>query len=186
MYEAATKNLRTSERFLLEPALSGHFGTSVVSVCDISAKGARIKHVAPLEMGHKSALRLAVDGGPKQVSLEAVIVWTQRELGAKNRWLAGVRTYGSPETVQGVLTSLQSSGRTVRIEELRSSDRFTVTPALDATWNDASVRIEYISARGSRIESPVALEASNLVVLRFVVPSANVAVEVAGTVAWAS
>jgi PilZ domain len=186
MYEAATKNLRTAERFLLEPALSGHFGTSVVSVCDISSKGARIKHGLPLEMGHKSALRLTVEGRPQPVSLEAVVVWTQLETGAKNRWVSGLRTYGSPESVHGVLTSLQDAGRTVRIEELRSSDRFTVTPALEASWNDAMVRIEDISARGARIESPVPLEASNLGVLRFVVPNANVTVEVAGTVAWAS
>lgn len=186
MYEAATKNLRTSERFLLEPALSGHFGTSVVSVCDISAKGARIKHGSPLEMGHKSELRLSVEGRAKPVALEAVIVWTQFEIGAKNRWVSGLRTYGSAEAVQGVLTSLQSAGRTVRIEELRSSDRFTVIPALQASWNDASVQIDDISARGARIESPVALEASNLGVLRFTVPNANVSVEVAATVAWAS
>ena len=43
MYEASARNLRTAERFLLEPELSGHFGLSVVAVCDISAKGARIK-----------------------------------------------------------------------------------------------------------------------------------------------
>src|ERR1700694_771416 len=107
MYEAATKNLRTSERFVLAPALSGRFGTSVISVCDISAKGARIKHGSPLEMGHKSELRLSVEGRPKPVALEAVIVWTQLEIGAKNRWVSGLRTYGSPESVQGVLTSLK-------------------------------------------------------------------------------
>src|SRR5271169_6503854 len=115
MYEAATKNLRTAERFLLEPALSGHFGTSVVSVCDISAKGARVKHGLPLEMGHKSSLRLSVEGLPQPVSLEAVVVWTQLEIGAKNRWVSGLRTYGPPESVHGVLASLQDAGRTVRI-----------------------------------------------------------------------
>ena len=186
MYEAATKNLRTAERFLLEPALAGHFGASAISICDISAKGARIKHAAPLEMGQKSALRFALSDQPKPVSLEAVVIWTQLEAGAKNRWVSGLRTYGSPEAVQGVLVSLQSAGRTVRIEELRSSDRFTVTPALAASWNEASVRVEDISARGARIESPVSLEASQLGVLRFAVPSANVTVEVAATVAWAS
>jgi PilZ domain len=186
MYEAAARNLRTAERFLLEPALSGHFGTSVVAVSDISAKGARIKHGVPLEMGQKSVLRLAVEGRPHPATLEAVVVWTQLEMGAKNRWVSGLRTYGSAETVQGVLTSLQSAGRSVRIEELRSSDRFTVTPELGGSWNDAPVRVEDISARGARIESPVPLEASQLGVLRFSVPNTSVTVEVAGTVAWAS
>src|SRR5258708_40043825 len=120
MYEATARNLRTAERFLLEPALSGHFGASVISVCDISAKGARIKHGLPLEMGHKSALRLALEGRQHPVALEAMVVWTQLEMGAEHRWVSGLRTYGSPETVQGVLMSLQSAGRTVR---MRSEER---------------------------------------------------------------
>jgi len=64
------------------------------------------------------------------------VVWTQADSGARNRFVSGLRTYGSPELIQGVLVSLQNSGRTVRIEELRSSDRFTVAPALEAFWND--------------------------------------------------
>jgi len=87
MYEATARNLRTAERFLLEPELSGHFGPSVVVVCDISAKGARIKHGQPLEMGQKSALRVAVDGRQQPVALEAVVVWTQRDGGVKDRLL---------------------------------------------------------------------------------------------------
>jgi hypothetical protein len=184
MYEASARNLRTAERFLLEPALSGHFGSSAVAVCDISAKGARIKHGLPLEMGHKSALRLAVDGRPQAVALEAMVVWTQADAAAKNRFVSGLRTYGSPELIQGVLVSLQSSGRTVRIEELRSSDRFTVAPSLDAFWNEAPVRIEDISARGARLETSEPQEADHLGVLRFMVPNTTVKVEVAGSVAW--
>lgn len=186
MYEATARNLRTAERFLLEPALSGHFGSSAVTVCDISAKGARIRHGQPLEMGQKSALRLSVDGGSHPVSLEAVVVWTQPDASAKHRWISGLRTYGGPELIQGVLSSLQKNGRTVRIEEMRSSDRFTVVPALDAFWNGAPVRIEDLSARGARIETAEAQEQHHLGVLRFAVPNTAVTVEVAGSVAWAS
>jgi hypothetical protein len=186
MYEASARNLRNAERFLLEPELSGHFGASVVAVCDISAKGARIKHGQPLEMGLKSALRLAVDGRQQPVSLEAVVVWTQRDGGVKNRFVSGLRTYGSPELVQGVLTGLQHAGRTARIEELRSTDRFAVTPELEAEWNGGPVRIEDLSARGARIETRDLHDAPHLGVLRFTVPNANVIVEVAGQVVWSS
>src|SRR5258706_9165684 len=184
MYEATARNLRTAERFLLEPALSGHFGSAVVTVCDISANGARIKHGHPLEMGQKSALRLSVDAGSHPVLLEAVVVWTQPEASAKHRWISGLRTYGSPEMIQGVLSSLQTNGRTVRIEEMRKSDRFTVVPALDAFWNDAPVRVEDLSARGARIETLEAQEQHHLGVLRFAVPNTAVTVEGAGSVAW--
>src|SRR5436305_7051194 len=61
MYEATARNLRRAERYLLEPTLAGQFGTSAVSVCDISMKGARIKHGPPLEMGRKSVLRMPID-----------------------------------------------------------------------------------------------------------------------------
>ena len=49
MIETAARNLRTSERFLLEPPISAQFGASPVAVCDISAKGARFRHGQPLE-----------------------------------------------------------------------------------------------------------------------------------------
>lgn len=184
-HEATARNLRTAERFLLEPPLSGHFGMSVVTVCDISAKGARIRHGQPLEMGHKSALRVAIDGRTPPVSLESVVVWTQPDASAKDRWISGLRTYGSVELIHGVLASLQKAGRTVRIEEMRSSDRFTVMPALDATWNDAPVRIEDLSARGARLETAEPQEAQHLGVLRFGVPNTTLTVEVAATVQWA-
>jgi len=186
MYEATARNLRTAERYLLEPALAGQFGTSAVSVCDISMKGARIKHGLPLEMGRKSALRMPIDPRARAVSLEAVVVWTQPDGGAKDRWVSGLRTYGSPEMIEGVLSSLQDAGRTVRIEEMRASDRFAVTPPLEAFWNDAPVRIEDISARGARIETHERQESKHLGVLRFGVPNKAVTVEVAGTVQWAS
>src|SRR5580765_2202066 len=186
MYEATARNLRTAERYLLEPALTGQFGTSAVSVCDISMKGARIKHGLPLEMGLKSALRLPIDPRAQSLSLEAVVVWTQPDGGAKDRWVSGLRTYGSAEMIRGVLSSLQSAGRTVRIEEMRASDRFAVTPALEAFWNEAPVRIEDISARGARIETHEQQESKHLGVLRFAVPDKSVTVEVAGTVQWAS
>lgn len=186
MYEAAARNLRTAERFLLEPPLSGHFGAAVVSVCDISAKGARIRHGHPLEMGQKSTLRLMIDGRPTPISLEAVVVWTQGEGVNKNRYLSGLRTYGSPELINGMLTHLQKSKRTTRIEELRSADRFNVTPPLDAGWNDDAVRIEDLSARGARIELRQPAEVGTKGFLHFAVPSSPLDVEVSGQVIWAS
>src|SRR5258708_8810549 len=96
MYEATARNLRTAERFLLEPALSGHFGASVISVCDISAKGARIKHGLPLEMGHKSALRLALEGRRHPVALEAIALSPPLALLPNNPCVSALRPYPSP------------------------------------------------------------------------------------------
>src|SRR6185295_14425241 len=99
MQEAAARNLRTAERFLLAPPISGVFGSADVAICDISAKGARFRHQRPLETGSKGILKLAIDGRPLPVSLEAVIVWTHPDASQPGRFESGVRTYGAPELV---------------------------------------------------------------------------------------
>src|SRR5262249_8294348 len=142
-------------------------------------------HGQPLEMGHKSALRLAVDPRAQPVSLEAVVVWTQPDASAKKRWVSGLRTYGSAELIQGVLVSLQKAGRTVRIEEMRSSDRFTAARALSGFGKGAPGRRGPLPPRGPRLETREPQESQLLGVLRFAVPNTTLTVEVAATVQWA-
>jgi len=186
MYEAAARNLRTAERFLLQPPLSGHFGEAVVSVCDISAKGARFRHGHPLEMGQKSILKLAVEGRPGAASIEAVVVWTQADPSTSGRYLSGVRTYAPADVIDALLLHLQTSHRTTRIEELRSSDRFNLSPLLGGDWNGSPVRIENLSARGARIETSVAAEVGTAAALRFTVPDTPLVAEVQALVVWSS
>lgn len=186
MYEAAARNLRTAERFLLEPPLTGHFGASTVAVCDISAKGARFKHGHPVEMGQKSVLKLALDGRPSPVTLEAVVVWTQPQIGPQEKFVSGVRTYASGEEMTGVLAHLHTSKRSTRIEELRAADRFNITPAIDATWEGRPVRIENLSARGARLETQDQLERDAAGTLRFAIPGNALAVEIAAQVRWSA
>jgi len=186
MYEAATRNLRTTERFLIDPPLSGQFGSSTVSVCDISLKGARFLHGAPLEMGGKAMLRLAIDGRPSPIALEAVIVWTQADSSNPDRFVSGVRTYASIDVITALLRTLQAAGRTTRIEELRASDRFHVKPNLDARWNGERVAVEDLSARGVRIGSTSLLDAGTAGVLKFKIPPDALGVEVKTQVVWSS
>jgi hypothetical protein len=180
MHEAAARNLRTAERFLLEPPLTAQFGGSPVAVCDISAKGARFRHGQPLEMGQKSVLRLSIEGRPTPLTLEAVVVWTQLDAVIKGKFVSGVRTYASPELVDGMLAHLRQTRRANRIEDLRSTDRFDLSPLLDAEWNGFAVRIENLSARGARIDTPNQLAAGTTGKLRFM------NIEVAATVAWSA
>jgi hypothetical protein len=179
MQDAVPRNLRTAERFLLAPPLAATFGAAAVSVCDISAKGARFKHVRPLETGTKSLLRVPVDG--RSVSLEAVVVWTQAEV---SDFTSGVRTYGSPEVIEPLLAQLHATRRSARIEELRSADRFYVAPPLAGVFADQPVRIADLSARGARIEGSFAIGVT--AVLHFRVPGSQLEVAVLGQVAWSS
>lgn len=183
MYESAARNLRTTERFLIEPALSAQFGNVAVFVCDISVKGARFVHAHALEMGAKAMLRLTMEGRPAPIALEAVVVWTQPDPVHSGRFVSGVRTYAPAEIVSAVLRTLQAAHRATRIEELRASDRFTINPNLDARWNSERVSVEDLCARGARIGSTSKLNAGTAGVLHLTVP---VDVQVKTRVVWSS
>lgn len=185
MYEAA-RNLRTAERFLLAPPLAGTFGDASIAVCDISAKGARFKHERPLEMGSKSVLHLPVDGRPSPVRLEAVIVWSQPDASTPGKWVSGVRTYAEATVVDALLAQLHTSRRSNRIEELRSTDRFFVMPALRAVYGEAGVYIEDLSARGARIETLTEMPKGMAAQLVFQVPDTTLEVSVSGRVMWSA
>ena len=176
MSEAAARTLRTAERYLLQPPLQAQFDGVPVSVCDISAKGARFTHGHSVQMGQKALLRLPVEGRPLQI--EAVVVWTQVDPVSPSRFVTGVRTYGAPEVMQAMLEQLQRAKRTTRIEELRGSDRFSMQQALAATFDGARVTVENLSARGARIATTYAVAAGARATLSFL------SVEVSAQVAW--
>lgn len=183
MHEASARNLRTVERFLLVPPLPAHFGTSLVSICDISARGARFRHDVPLETGKKGVLRVPMEGRTSSLNLEAVVVWTQPD---GDRFLSGVRTYGAPEVVHALISQLQTSNRSNRIEELRAADRFFIAPSLDARFGSDAVRIENLSARGARIELRQRHDIGVSLPLAFRVPDTTHDVVVSASVMWTS
>ena len=183
MIEAA-RNLRTAERFLLAPPLAATFGNAPVAVCDISAKGARFRHDGPLENGGKSLLKVAVEGRPSPVTLEATIVWSQPDTTFAGKYMSGCRTYGPPEVVDALLTQLRTSHRTNRIEELRSTDRFYLVPSLTGAFDGAPAQVEDLSARGARIVSGHELTHGATATLHFAVPESVIEVAVTGQVVW--
>jgi len=176
MHEAAARTLRTAERYLVQPPLAAQFGAASVSVCDISMKGARFTHGHSVQMGQKSLLRLALGGRPLQV--EAVVVWTQVDPVSPSRFVSGVRTYGAPDAIEGMLDELQKAKRTTRIEELRRSDRFDVQKPIAARFDGAPVTLENLSARGAGIVTGAPLGTGARGTLSFL------NVEVTAAVAW--
>jgi len=180
MHESAARNLRTAERFLIAPPLAGAFGSADVAICDISARGARFRHTRPLETGSKGILKMPVDSGQQPVTLEAVIVWTHADSAQPGRFESGVRTYGSPDVVTSLLTHLQSSKRSNRIEELRQSDRFIITPAIEASFDGRPAMVEDLSAHGARIAVNELLSVGRNAAFQLL------QVSVTGTVVWSS
>jgi hypothetical protein len=184
MYETAARNLRTAERYLLLPPLPATFASASVAISDISAKGARFRHEQPLEMGAKSILQLSLQESSGPVTLEAVVVWTQADSNVPGRYVSGVRTYGTAETVDLLLMHLQASNRSNRIEELRASDRFIVKPSLAGTYGQQKVEIDNLSARGARIATPEELPAGFCGELRFRIAPEEGEVVITARVAW--
>ncbi|HSP13275.1 MAG TPA: PilZ domain-containing protein [Thermoanaerobaculia bacterium] len=174
------------ERFLLAPPLAANFLSSPVAVCDISARGARFKHEKPLETGKKGVLKLPIEGRPSPLTLEAVVVWSQADSGAPGQFVSGVRTYGPPEIISSLIAQLQTSKRSNRIEELRSSDRFFVMPSLEGTYGGAKVKIENLSARGAGIEMMQQAARGTTQPLSFHVPNSELEVSVGGQIVWTS
>lgn len=183
MHEAA-RNLRTAERFLLAPPLSARFGAAAVAICDISEKGARFRHEHRVETGTKSMLQIAMEGRATPVSIEATIVWSHSDPSWPGKLMSGVRTYGSPELMRSLIAHLQTSSRTSRIEELRSTDRFYIVPSLTATFDGQPADVEDLSARGARIVLPHQPRHGASGTLQFAVPQSNIEVSVQGQVAW--
>ncbi len=169
------------ERFLLAPPLSAQFASASVSVCDISANGARFRTEKPLETGKKGILALPAEGPQPALTVEAMVVWSQPD--GKN-FISGVRTYGPAAAIEALIEQLQASKRSNRIEELRSADRFLVAPALDASFGDAKVAIENLAAHGAclTMRQPPAIATS--LPLRFAVPSSQLEVTVEAEVIW--
>src|SRR6185295_8000815 len=105
--------IRTAERFLLGPPLAATYGGAQVAVCDISAKGARIRHDG--ELPAKSLLKIAVEGRGAPVTLEAMVVWTQADPMFVGKSLSGVRMYGAAELIQALLAHLQTDRKSTRL-----------------------------------------------------------------------
>jgi hypothetical protein len=182
MHDSAARNLRTAERFLLVPPINATFGASPIAVCDISEKGARFRHDRPLEAGTKSLLKIAFDS--VSLALEAAIVWTHNDTATPGRFVSGVRTYGPPEQIQSLIAQLHVSHRSNRIEELRTTDRFFLSPLLEGTFGGDRIRIENLSARGARVELPHELLRGTTGTLQFIVPTSTIAVAVEGQIVW--
>jgi len=186
MPDAVPRNLRTAERFLLVPPLPAAFGTAAVSLCDISAQGARFRHAQPIEAASKALLTLRMERQPAPVSIEAVIVWTHADAGEPGRYVSGVRTWGDPAVMSALLAQLHASHRCTRIEEMRSTDRFTIPQPLPARYGQAEVTIEDLSARGARITTTRELARGTVAPLLFGVPGSPEEVQVAAQVVWCS
>lgn len=73
--EPSTKDLRTSERYVVTEALSGSFGSAQVTLIDVGEQGVQVEHPQPLRLATKG--RLWFRRAEVSVSLHAFVVWSR-------------------------------------------------------------------------------------------------------------
>ena len=149
----APQNLRDGSRYLIAPPLGAIFGDDHVSVSDMSARGVRLRHATPLECGVRRPLKFLLDGRPNPVVIEGVVMWTQADAAGTTGLISGIRLANDPKNMVQLLGDLHRTNRSTRIEELRSTDRFLVIPAMKGTFSGRPIYIEDLSASGARIET---------------------------------
>lgn len=88
---------RTTDRFLIRDGMQANFAhLGEISVCDISAKGARIESRQELRIGTRGTFQFAVPETSFEVCVAAEIVWS----GVKAITMNGTRTYHAGLTIQ--------------------------------------------------------------------------------------
>jgi hypothetical protein len=182
--DAAARNLRTAERFLLAPPLSAVFGSDPVQICDVSLRGARFRHERAVSTGTKSLLRVAMTDRARPTNVEAVVVWSQPDASQPGKYVSGVRTLAETELMAGLLDTLHEMKRTSRIEELRAVDRFMIAPALEATFAGGPALVEDLSARGARVEVYDEPRAGTRQKIAFSLPKIGVEFSAEAEVVW--
>lgn len=183
--EKPSHNKRSVERHVLTPAVDASFGALGVSIQDISNKGARFKHDAPVEAGSKSQLRFRTDTATPPVAMEAIVVWTQPvSPDESGRYVSGVKLFADQTEVDDVIRQFGEERSNAVIDE-RSTDRHIVSPALKGDFNShGPVRIDDLSSRGARIETTRRISPDTRGVLRYLIPDGSFEVSVNVDVVW--
>lgn len=180
-------SFRTVPRYFLLPPLHARFGDHVVSVVDLSLKGAQIEIPQPLPLGARFQLSIETHRGA--IQLAATVLWSSiDELSlaeGPDRYLAGMVFDESSAVLGELIERLLKSNLAIPIEDARSADRFRITAQLTGTFGEAApVGIIDLSVRGARIALPQFIRFGTNSRLRFQVDGETGLVEVDATVMW--
>jgi hypothetical protein len=176
-----------AERFLLLPPVEATYGSTTVTIGDISASGVRIRHGNEIAPGAKSMLRFKLPGAVTPVALEGEVVWTQPSLSAdlRERYVSGVRLHANSDTVERVIRRLHDLGRSHQVRDRRSSDRFILHQALIGQFEGTGdVRILDLSTKGARFETAKEMDRGTAAVFSFPIPKSTFEVRARAEVVW--
>ena len=179
------RDLRTVPRYFLSPSLNGSVDGNPAAIVDLSAKGARVQMVHPLEPGKKYYLILS-----SQITVEVTALWSEldslRMDMVHDEYLSGVAFTRPSRVVGELLDELVGRNIATRIEDYRSYDRYRLTAPITGSFGaTAPISLLDLSLRGARIAAPATIGVGSGDSLRFQVDGQSGPIDVYARVAWA-
>ena len=149
----------------------------------MGTKGARVELRAAINPG------VTVDVVMDSIHVRGMVLWCQVD--AMNfstdhdGYLAGIAFSQHSTSVDDLVTDLSVRGCAIRIEEMRSHDRYRITAPLTGSFGEiAPVSIVDISVGGVRMAMMKRLVPGSQQTLRFQVDDETGPISVSGTVMW--
>ena len=107
------EELRTSDRFVVQPMLEATFGDMQVRLRDISARGARIEYDDMMPGDHVGALRFPLPSSSVVVDVMGRVVWSAVKSldGTSGRYHAGIFIRDKPELMRLAIGQLSETNR---------------------------------------------------------------------------
>jgi hypothetical protein len=177
------RDLHSVPRYFLIPPIPAMAEGTPARVVDMGLRGARLEVRQPFEPG--SMINVVIDTIP----VRATVLWCQVDAlnfsTDHDGYLAGVAFEKASTAVDELLTDISVRGGAIRIEELRSNDRYRITAPLTGTFGEiAPVSIVDISVAGARIAMLHRVLPGSEHQLRFQVDDETGPIDVTANVMW--
>jgi PilZ domain len=175
--------IRSTPRYFLIPPVDATVEGTPARVVDMGLRGARIEVQRPFEPG--ASVDVVIDTIP----VKATILWCQIDAlnfaSDHDGYLAGVAFSKASTAVDELLTDISGRGGAIRIEEMRTHDRYRITAPLTGTFGDiAPVSIVDLSVGGARIAMLQRVQPQTIEELRFQVDDETGPIVVRAKVMW--
>lgn len=177
------RELRSVPRYFLLPPVDATVDGIPVRIVDMGLKGARIELPCAIQPGKQVQLRIG------KIVVTGALLWCQVD--ALNfsvdddGYLAGINFEKASTAIDELLTDISGRGGAIRIEEMRSHDRYRITAPLTGSFGEiAPVSIVDLSVAGARVAMLERVAPGYTQSLRFQVDDETGPVNVTASVMW--
>ncbi len=104
------EELRSFQRFVIDPPLRGSFAAADLTIDNLGERGVRVEHAAPLQLGSTSRLSIIMPATQEVVRIEARVVWSRLsgkpDANGKFLYRSGLRFDGDSDIIKAILTRM--------------------------------------------------------------------------------